>query len=205
VDVARARTKAGVGPALASDLLVASSGTAARGAETRRTRRLHSQGLASAIHRPLLRLARSSSDAGEGETTALPLKRPRRWRCCFAWLCGVEAVGRRGCWGLTSWTCNRRATPRPPTNAPTPYDRNDKSPTLAGGKRQRLTQGNTAGASALSAAHGAPRSSRRCHAYPSLDMRCDRHRIGGHRAASSRIELYAGRGPLRWSASCSDG
>jgi len=33
-------------------LLVARSGTAARGAETRRTRRLHRQGLASAIDRP---------------------------------------------------------------------------------------------------------------------------------------------------------
>ena len=66
-------------------------------------------------------------------------------------LCEVEVVRPRGRRGLTSRTCNRRATPRPPTNAPTPYDRNDKSPTCAGGKRQRLTQGNTAAASALEA------------------------------------------------------
>ena len=48
-------------------------------------------------------------------------------RCWIRRLCGVEAVGRRGCWGLTSWTCNPRGATAARPHASTPYDKNDRT------------------------------------------------------------------------------
>jgi hypothetical protein len=89
--------------------------------------------------------------------------------------------------------------PRPPTDAPTPYDRNDISLAPGDEERQRLTQGNTTEALAL-------RQRTRGLEARRAAMRSGRRRapraIGswGAGAARSRIARYAGRRP--WRSSC---
>ena len=54
-------------------------------------------------------------------------RRRDRPDCCIRRLREVEAVGRRSCWGLTSWTCNPRGATAARPDASTPYDKNDRT------------------------------------------------------------------------------